>query len=212
VLVLVALILLWSWPPVAAVVSTALERWYPPLAGPLSGVDAIVVLSGNVRFPRPAHPVAFPGDHTLLRCRYAAWLASQNPGLPVIVTGGDTGGINMAALMAADLESQGVPRDRLVLEGAAQSTAENSQFVARILRERGWRRVAVVTEGYHMPRAMLWFRRSGVDAIAAPCGLRGQEFSGELGDWLPDFGAARENAESLHELGGLAWFVLSSLR
>lgn len=118
----------------------------------------------------------------------------------------------MAALMAADLESQGVPRDRLVLEGAARSTAENGKFVARILRDKGWRRVAVVTEGYHMPRAMLWFRRSGVEAVAAPCGFRGQEFTGELADWLPGFGAARENDESLHELGGLAWFAVSSLR
>ena len=60
---------------------------------------------------------------------------------------------------------RGVPSERIVLEETARTTWENARECARIIRERGWRRVVLVTDDFHRPRAMLAFRAFGVRAM-----------------------------------------------
>lgn len=60
----------------------------------------------------------------------------------------------------------GVPEDCLWREDRSATTIENIRFALPILQEIGTRRVVVVTDRYHLPRAMLTARRFGLEAIA----------------------------------------------
>ena len=64
--------------------------------------------------------------------------------------------------------------ERLVLEEESASTLEQAVAVARLARERGWPRVVVVTDRYHLSRALFLFRRMGLaaggDAARGPGG------------------------------------------
>ena len=57
------------------------------------------------------------------------------------------------------------------VEDASDDTWENAAFSAEILKKQGIHSVYVVTQGWHMRRAMLAFRHAGLIATAAPTSL-----------------------------------------
>jgi len=59
-----------------------------------------------------------------------------------------------------------------------------------------------------MPRAMLAFRRAGIEAIAAPCAYRSESGAHDFTDWLPGMTAFQTSAWALHEYIGLAWYAI----
>ena len=91
--------------------------------------------------------------------------------------------------MAALARGRGVAAERLVLEEESTSTLEQAIAVSRLARQRGWRRVVVVTDRYHLPRALFLFRRMGVPADGDPARGRG---GADWWRWLG--GVAREGA------------------
>lgn len=80
-----------------------------------------------------------------------------------------------AEAMAALALAHGVPAERIVLEPRSANTFQNALFSGAIMAERGWRRAAVVTDPFHMRRALFVFRRLGIPAI----GLRVEGRFGE---------------------------------
>ncbi|MBQ5345423.1 MAG: YdcF family protein, partial [Acidaminococcaceae bacterium] len=50
-----------------------------------------------------------------------------------------------------------------------RKTAEHARFTKELCREKGFRKVILVTSAYHMPRSAALFRREGVDFIPCPC-------------------------------------------
>jgi uncharacterized SAM-binding protein YcdF (DUF218 family) len=44
--------------------------------------------------------------------------------------------------------------------------------VAELIRTRGWKRIILVTTGWHMPRAAWLFRRAGVECTIFPVDFR----------------------------------------
>jgi uncharacterized SAM-binding protein YcdF (DUF218 family) len=64
----------------------------------------------------------------------------------------------------------GAVEARILVEDQATSTFESAVYCARILRQHGWSTALVVTDRYHLPRAVLTFRGLGVQAYgsAAP--------------------------------------------
>ena len=84
----------------------------------------------------------------------------------VIVSGGyDKIGGDEATAMGNYLAAHGVPPERIIRDGHGVNTYESARFTARLLRERGWRSVCVVTHFYHVPRARLALRRFGVGTV-----------------------------------------------
>ena len=56
----------------------------------------------------------------------------------------------------------GVEAGRIFIEEKARSTFENAVYTGRIIRERNWQRVVLVTDCYHLPRAAFIFERLGI--------------------------------------------------
>jgi len=53
--------------------------------------------------------------------------------------------------------------------GPVRSTHDEAVLVSRLARDRGWKRILLVTSPTHSRRALLTFRRAGLDTVSVPC-------------------------------------------
>ena len=72
-----------------------------------------------------------------------------------------------AQVMAALLQSYGVPAGQIIREETGTDTLSSARACARLLRDRRGP-VRVATSGYHLPRCRMLLRRCGVAAGACP--------------------------------------------
>ena len=169
--------------------------------------QAIVVLGGDVRSGDSAGIADALGPLSLERVVLAA-RAHRQLGLPVAVSGGRVGSARSseAALMKAVLETDfAVPV--AWSEDASRTTWENAVFTARLLRPAGIRTVILVSQAWHLPRALWAFRRAGVAALPWPAPRTVWRIQ-EIGDFLPSIGGLRDTTYALHELIGAAYYRL----
>lgn len=127
---------------------------------------AVVVLGCRVEGDTPSQALQ-------RRIDTAADYLLAHPGVPVVVSGGMGDGerISEAEAMRRGLVERGVADDRILLEDRSTSTLENLTNSAAILAEKGLgSSVVVVTEGYHLHRALGIADRVGLhaDGLAAP--------------------------------------------
>jgi uncharacterized SAM-binding protein YcdF (DUF218 family) len=206
----VTAVLLVTWPPAAWLAAASLERRYPAAIYPAADAEAIVALSGNSYPANHSQPETVPGFSTQLRATHAAWLFHNWKRVPIVVSGGPTAGAGtLGSLMRRELLQRGVPDQMIWVEDRSTSTYENAVESTAILRERGIRRIALVTEGFHMWRAELCFRRLGLEVAAAPCAFRTLEVRWSWATLLPSPWGLRVNEECLHEWFGLAWYKIA---
>jgi uncharacterized SAM-binding protein YcdF (DUF218 family) len=134
-----------------------------------AGADAVVVLGAQVLGPRR------PAPAVRRRVLHGVSVLVEH-GAPWLVLAGGVGeaGVSEASVMAALAGDLGVPGERLILEEASRSTLDQAAAVARMARERGWRRVIVVSDRYHLPRALFLFRRMGLEAVGSAARGRGE--------------------------------------
>ena len=83
-----------------------------------------------------------------------------------------TGGVGKyppaeARVMQHLAQASGIPPSRIVLEERATSTLESACRCHPLLRQHGWTRVLLVTDGYHLKRALFAFRRCGTPAVGS---------------------------------------------
>jgi len=168
--------------------------------------DAIVVLGGGVGIRRPPRVVPelhFGGQRLIHAARL--YQASRAP--VVILSGGnlyDDDRYEDEAVASADIMVElGVPRTALEIEPRSRNTYENAVETAKVLREKGLRRVLLVTSASHMPRAMAVFRSQGIDCIAQPTHIISVATSnpGPL-RWLPDAEFLLHSQFAIHEYLG----------
>jgi len=87
----------------------------------------------------------------------------------LVLSGGAAKNRKTEASVMRDLAvARGVPDDALVLDQDARSTIENFACARPLLDARHAKRVLLVTEPWHMARAMLLAHRHGIDARSAP--------------------------------------------
>ncbi len=151
---------------------------------PRPPADAVVVLGAQV-LGRDT-----PGPALRRRLDHGVAVRERTATPWLVLTGGvGAAGVSEAAVMAALARGRGVAAERLVLEEESTSTLEQAIAVSRLARQRGWRRVVVVTDRYHLPRALFLFHRMGVPADGDPArGPGGADWWRWLG------GVAREGA------------------
>lgn len=180
----------------------------PPSAAALADAQAIAVLSGDVYHGKPGGVPDDVGLLTLDRLRLAATLYHAHP-LPILVTGGTEGNNaeSSAALMAHTLEQDyGIKTSWL--EEEAGNTYQNGALSAAILKANNISRVIVVTEAWHLPRAVWAFAHAGMIAIPAPAA---RTYPTPGVDWTEleaDYASFARSFYALHELLGLGYYRL----
>lgn len=199
----------------ARLLARPLENLTAPLAPDAAlQAQAIVVLAAGNRRHAPEYGDLDggnePDDIALARLRYGAHLQHRS-GLPVLVSGGNADPANGVAPKAEVMAR--VLRDDFRtpvqwVEPASATTADNAVNSARLLRQAGVRRIVLVTDAMHMPRAQRAFERAGLAVAAAPTMFRAW---GPLSafSFLPSANALQTSYYASHEWIGLAWYRLN---
>ncbi|RKS16172.1 uncharacterized SAM-binding protein YcdF (DUF218 family) [Pseudomonas sp. WPR_5_2] len=204
---------LMSLPVVVQWSASLLER-EPPLAleewvtlG--QRADAIVVLGSGRERGDLAWGEDQPTGVGLERQRYAARLAKAS-GLPILTSGGLHYGTppTEAKLMADSLHDDFGVTVRWQ-EGRSRTTWENAQLSAEVLLPEGIKRVVLVTQAWHMPRAVWSFRKAGFEVVPAPMGFLGTDDNGKpLGGWMPEINAIWRSGQLINEAVGQVGYSL----
>jgi uncharacterized SAM-binding protein YcdF (DUF218 family) len=177
-------------------------------AADLSDAQAIAVLSGDVYHGKPGDVPDDVGLLTLERLRLAASLYHAHP-LPVLVTGGIEGNdAESSAALMADTLQQDYGIKTTWLEERADNTYQNGAFSAAIFKTNNISRVIVVTEAWHLPRALWSFAHAGITAIPAPAERTYITRGFDWNELEADYGSFAKSFYALHELLGLAYYRL----
>lgn len=143
---------------------TPLADWVvSPLvaADAIGPVDAIVVAGAGVIGE------CEPNNNGVRRVLLAARLFRQQVGHQLVFTGGTGQPCAVSVAMARLAVDIGVPRSAIWMETGSRSTRENAELSAPTLRALGARRVLVVTDRLHGPRATGAFRQMGFEVTQA---------------------------------------------
>ncbi|MDI5985363.1 YdcF family protein [Halomonas sp. M4R5S39] len=173
----------------------------PPLSGPgqLEAAQAIVILGGGRDYLAPEFGWGdAPANASWRRLAYGAHLHRQS-GLPILVSGGRVHDEHSAeaSLMAAALrEVFEVPV--AWMEGQSRNTAENARYSAEMLRIAEVESIALVSQAWHLPRAVAEFERAGLTVIPAPTDFASAPPPG-LAGWLPRAYHLHRSSRALHE-------------
>ena len=162
-----------STPLVARWVAESLERQNPPVdPATMPVADAIVVLGGSM------YATVGPDGTTLLYARHAsdrfetAMQALSAGRAPIIAFGGGGTGVpgtptegewNRARAIA-----RGAPADRAIAGPVALYTSDESEGIARVLRERGVKRIILCSSAMHLPRARMNYEKLGFEVTPLP--------------------------------------------
>lgn len=206
-------LLLWalSLSPVADRLTIGLEREFS-LPARATG-DVIILLGGGVIEGVPdISGTGVPSSEMLGRVVTAVRLQKKLH-VPIIVSGGAPPDFRIpeAPIVRRFLVDLGVPADRVILEEKSRDTMENAAYTAKICAARGFRHPILVTSAFHLRRAVVAFRRNGMNVAPFPAyfhAWEGKRYG--LVHFLPNAGALAESSTALREYIGLLFYKLSA--
>ncbi len=175
-LVALAVLYLGSIPLVGGRLIGWIESRHPAIAlGQVEPADAVVVL-GGILGPKGGADITPNFLDTSERFDAGVALLQAGKAGRLIFTGArmdwkdevTTEGDELKRLAVA----RGVPSDRIIVTREVQNTAGEAAAVAELMKSHGWKRVILVTTGWHMPRSAWQFKRAGVDCINFPVDFR----------------------------------------
>ncbi|WP_129139180.1 YdcF family protein [Modicisalibacter coralii] len=180
---------------------------YPPLtAAEARRGQAIVILGGGRNYHSPEFGWGdAPSNTTWRRLAYGVFLARQYD-LPVLLSGGRVHDEPLAEsqLMARAMRQVFDIRPTW-LETQSRNTAENASETARVLQGTDIQRVLLVSQAWHLPRAVAAFEHAGLEAIPAPTEFAGKPHLDPLA-FVPRAYYLRQSSRALHEwLGRLVY-------
>jgi uncharacterized SAM-binding protein YcdF (DUF218 family) len=195
-------------PEVSQWLRYSLERDVAGYAAAAPGIPspgAIIILGGDTMQGGAGTDI---GPLTLERLRAGAALARRT-GLPILVTGGPNrrpGDPPLAALMAQALAEDFATPARW-RESKARDTHDNAVFSVAMLRAEGIPAAYVVSQGWHLPRAVEAFARLGYPIIPVPVRTAFAP-DGSAGSWWPRADAWSLSWYSLREWVGRLVYAL----
>ena len=142
----------------------------------LENVDAVVLLGGGM-YPQPAERLSFTLNESGDRCLTAFDLI-------------ETGVANHLVIGGSDYRIQGKPssegmllqqwrqrwdlnKGEIHLLDGSLTTRDEAEQVGRLMVEKEWEKVALVTSAWHMKRSLAVFKKYGVQAIPVGCDFIG---------------------------------------
>jgi uncharacterized SAM-binding protein YcdF (DUF218 family) len=196
----------FSTPLVATLLLRQLENQVPPTTRDPANAQAIVVLSGTIHHGDGAGVPDEVGSLTLERLQRGAAAARQYR-LPIMVSGGPIGDSHATL---ADLMAQSLQGDFGVAvkwrEEESQTTFENARFVAAMLKPENIHTVILVTQPWHMPRAIWAFQHEGLDPIPLPTARTFLRMPIDAAMVLPQSASLADSFYALHEMIGLVYY------
>jgi uncharacterized SAM-binding protein YcdF (DUF218 family) len=185
------------------------------IIGDLQGCDSIVVLGAGIQsLTSNGQTLNVPDPQTALNAFEGARIYHLlAPPVPVVASGGVVGTRRQRepeSVVIRDLLVQaGVPPERIVLESHSTTTHEQAINVTELVRQRGWRRIALVTPPVQMPRAVGSFVAQGVSSIVrveAPFRPDADDKQGFA--WLPSMASLWVSERAIYDYIGWMYYGL----
>ena len=129
--------------------------------------DCILVLGAGLR--SDGTPSSMLNDRVQVACELYAAALAEGHAVPLLMSGDHTGDYNEVAAMKELAIRLGVPSEDVFLDHKGYSTYES---LCRAREVYGARRVLVVTQEFHLPRALFIARELGLDAMGVAADLR----------------------------------------
>ena len=198
-------LLLLAMPVAGGGLLAVLERGLPLAPPPDQPPQAIVVLGGDTVRGFSQAPIVHLGPLSMERVRAGA-LLYRRTGLPVLVTGGK---LHLSEPPVAAIMADSLVHDFQVpvqwVERESLDTWGNAHLSAVLLREHGITSVYVVTQAWHMRRAIAAFADVGITVTAAPTSID-RPPTPLAADFVPVVSGWLKSWYALHEWIGLAWY------
>ena len=159
-------LLLMSLQPVADRLLAPIEDRFPTWHNQ-HPLDYIVVLGGGYTWNPQWAPSSNMLNNSLPRLTEGLRIWHANPGAKLIFTGGraQNNPLSSAEVTSRVAQSLGVPAEAIITLDKPHDTEQEASEVAKIV---GTRPFALVTSANHLPRAMIFFQRHGLQPFPAP--------------------------------------------
>ncbi|MCP3098756.1 YdcF family protein [Myxococcus sp. K15C18031901] len=197
---------------VATALTRAVEAGARDTSRPDVTYDAVIVLGGALdpsATERTGQPEYNAAVERVLR---GFELLREDRARQVLLSGGSLDpspeAVVEADVLSRQLQAWGIPAERIVTEGRSRNTRENAVESARIVQERGWRTLLLVTSAAHMPRAAGCFAAVGLHPDTLPVDARTPSERAGRSSWLPRAGFLNQSTDALRELAGRAVYRL----
>jgi uncharacterized SAM-binding protein YcdF (DUF218 family) len=94
-------------------------------------------------------------------------------------------------------------------EDGSFDTADNAAMTARELLADNVSHILLVTQAFHMPRAMSAFEANGLQVTPAPVGFQAGQGAQMQSYWIPLMASRERAAHAWRELIGQGWYWLN---
>lgn len=197
------LIWLLSIAPVSDALMGGLESGYRIPENPRG--DVVILLCGGVN----SNTTELSGVSTLsapMSWRLVSAVHIQRSlNIPMIVTGKDE-----SRVVKKILVDIGIPEDKIIVEEEARDTSENARYTKEICVKNGYKMPILVTCAHHMKRAVLSFKKVGMDVIPYASNFKtSNDTVYEWIDYLPNINDFYDSYSAIHEYLGLLFYKVS---
>lgn len=158
----------FSIPLVTDSIISSLERQYSPPKNP--SADVIIMLGGGATLDTPnldfkGHLSGYSSNRLLTVLQLYKKLK-----VPIIISGGKVFKSSGTESKIAEniLLSIGIPKSAIITDDRSINTTENAKYTSELLERYGFKKPILVTSAFHMPRALLQFKKFKVKVVPYP--------------------------------------------
>lgn len=209
-----AMLIIFSLEPVANGLARFVEKSARDMPRPTTPVyDAVIVLGGlvNGRAEMSAGQASY--NDNVERLLAAFEMLRGGRARFAILSGGPIDPPRDALIEGEVLKAQliawGIAPERLLVEGRSKNTRENAVETARLVHEKNFSSLVLVTSAFHMPRALDCFSAAGLSPEPWPVDFRAFDSERYPPHWLPRAEYLVQSTDALRELFGRAVYRFS---
>ncbi len=201
-----AWLILTSTPFLPTLLLDSLEKQYEPLTvETLDGRDAdyhIIILGGGHGFDDRLPPNSLLSSQAMVRLAEGIRLHNQLPNSKLVLSGfSSSGRTTQAEMLRNTALLLGVEEQNTLMQTEPGNTYEEAKIYSEKFENRY--PVILVTSAAHMPRAMLVFRKFGIDPIPSPTHYRLKGSWREIMIGLPSTGNVLKMSTAISEYAAL---------
>lgn len=196
-----------SIPIFAAGINDALDHTYQRQLPPENADAAVVVLAGGVSEDENGHPFQ-PSIETMERLYAAVKLSKEQPSCKFLIMSGCDAYDDTVTPVAVVMQEAAKVMDchaEIIIEDKSRNTDENLKYSSEIVKNLGIKHVVIVTNNFHMARAMNFARQyipKGIKIYSYPSGGYCPKRGVTSDDFLPNLKALSASCIGIKELLG----------
>jgi len=183
-----------------------LERPFPMMAPEsIDPVDAVMVFGGSTMYAQHGDDdfVLYPGP----RFEQALKLYHAGRAGALVLS-------RCGTRMPGDVLSEGehlrekavhlgIPEEAIIITPQVRTTGEEARALGAIARERGWKRIALVTDAFHLRRTVSLVAGEGLEPVPFPStGLTQPGDQSPVLGWIPSIEGVWYTTRAWHEILG----------